>query len=151
MSLENVLAENTAVMRELIETLKNLNLAQPEVAKNTGSRRRKPVESCNGISSSPSDEDSATSSSGAVDPAVNPEPTANAATPAESVQGDVKERPEISYQDAASAVTKVANEKGRDVAKAILAKFGVAKLPEASPAQYAKIIAACEAAALEAA
>ena len=48
------------------------------------------------------------------------------------------------YQATADAVTKLAREKGRDTAIAVLTKFGAAKLPEVKPEQFAAVIAACE-------
>lgn len=52
----------------------------------------------------------------------------------------------VTYQEAASAITKLAAAKGRPAAAAVLAEFGVAKLPEAKADQYAAIKAAAEAA-----
>lgn len=48
------------------------------------------------------------------------------------------------YQATADAVTKLAREKGRDAAIAVLTKFGAAKLPDVKPEQFAAVIAACE-------
>lgn len=48
------------------------------------------------------------------------------------------------YQATADAVTKLAREKGRDTAIAVLTKFGAAKLPDVKPEQFAAVIAACE-------
>lgn len=49
-----------------------------------------------------------------------------------------------SYTEAAAAVTKLAREKGRDAAIAVLTKFGAVKLPDVRPEQFAAVIAACE-------
>lgn len=49
------------------------------------------------------------------------------------------------YQATADAVTKLAREKGRDAAIAVLTKFGAAKLPDVKPEQFAAVIAECEA------
>jgi hypothetical protein len=46
------------------------------------------------------------------------------------------------YQDAATAITKLSRTKGRDTAVAVLAKFGAAKLPDVKPEQFADVIAA---------
>lgn len=47
-----------------------------------------------------------------------------------------------SYQDAATAITKLSRTKGRDTAVALLAKFGAANLKEVKPDQFADVIAA---------
>lgn len=49
------------------------------------------------------------------------------------------------YQATAVAVTKLAHTKGREVAVAVLTKFGAAKLPDVKPEQFAAVIAECEA------
>lgn len=49
------------------------------------------------------------------------------------------------YQATADAVTKLAREKGRDTAIAVLTKFGASKLPDVKPEQFAAVIAECEA------
>lgn len=49
------------------------------------------------------------------------------------------------YQATADAVTKLAREKGRDAAIAVLIKFGASKLPDVKPEQFAAVIAECEA------
>ena len=49
------------------------------------------------------------------------------------------------YQATADAVTKLAREKGRDAAIAVLTKFGASKLPDVKPEQFAAVIAECEA------
>lgn len=51
------------------------------------------------------------------------------------------------YQDAANAINAVAKAKGRAGAIAVLAEFGVAKLPDAKPEQFAAIIRAANEAA----
>jgi hypothetical protein len=48
------------------------------------------------------------------------------------------------YQATADAVTNLARTKGREVAVAVLTKFGAAKLPDVKPEQFAAVIAACE-------
>lgn len=49
-----------------------------------------------------------------------------------------------SYQEAATAITKLASSKGRDAAVSLLKKFGVAKGPELKPDQYAAVVAEAE-------
>lgn len=48
------------------------------------------------------------------------------------------------YQAAASAMTKLARTKGREAAVAVLKQFGVSKLPEVKPEDFAAFISACE-------
>lgn len=48
------------------------------------------------------------------------------------------------YQDAATAVTKLSRAKGREAAVGVLAQFEAAKLPDVKPEQFAAVIAACE-------
>lgn len=49
----------------------------------------------------------------------------------------------VTYQQAADAVTQLAQAKGRDAAVAVLALFGAKKLPEVHPEDFASVIAAC--------
>lgn len=63
--------------------------------------------------------------------------------PTSSASEDVKP---ATYEDTAAAVTQLARTKGREIAVAVLAKFGAGKLPDAKPEDYSAIIAACEAA-----
>ena len=71
-------------------------------------------------------------------------PTATAAPAAASSAGEP-----ATYQDAATAITKLSRTKGRDAAVAVLKKFGAAKLPDVKPEQFADVIAAAEAAMKE--
>lgn len=48
------------------------------------------------------------------------------------------------YQDAKDAVIRLARDRGKDAAVAVLSEFGVTKLPEVKPEQFADVIAACE-------
>lgn len=47
----------------------------------------------------------------------------------------------VTYEDVRALVLRVSKEKGRDVAAAVLALFGVAKAPELKPEQYADVVA----------
>lgn len=47
------------------------------------------------------------------------------------------------YEETGNAVTKLVRTKGRDVALAVLKEFGISKLPEAKPEQYAAIFEEC--------
>lgn len=48
----------------------------------------------------------------------------------------------VSYQETATAITKLSRLKGRDAAVAVLAKFGAANLKEVKPEQFAAVLAA---------
>ncbi len=50
---------------------------------------------------------------------------------------------QVTYKEAADAVTKLAQTKGRDAAIAVLGKFGAAKLPDVKPENFAAVVAAC--------
>lgn len=47
----------------------------------------------------------------------------------------------VSYQETATAITKLSRLKGRDAAVAVLAKFGAANLKEVKPEQFAAVLA----------
>jgi hypothetical protein len=53
----------------------------------------------------------------------------------------------VSYQETATAITKLSRVKGRDTAVALLAKFGAANLKEIKPEQFAAVLAAANDAA----
>lgn len=161
MSIEQTIAaqtaalqENTAAIIALTEVLKTAEfapqeLAQPGVAQNTGSRKRKTAKAASSAS-----EISETAPASTVQPAPALETVAAVEPVAENVtqeqidplaekQDTIDLRPST-YKQASDAVVNLANAKGRAAAIAILESFGVAKLPEAKPEQYADIIAACE-------
>ena len=117
MSIETLLADNTAAIRELIATIKAQTYAevsQPATTK--------------------------------VAPAkAEPKPKAETKPAPESVVVDTPEAhatpadPEtlVSLDEVKAAVLKLAATKGRDAAVAVLQSFGVAKAPELKPEQYA--------------
>lgn len=121
MSLEEALRENTAAVRELIAVLKAV-LKAPAA----------PVEYK--PTTAVAAEDNPTMP--AVEPVADPAPT----QPTAEAVAD----PAPSYKDVAASVTKLAREKGRDAALAVLTKFGAAKLPDVKPDCFAAVIAACE-------
>lgn len=153
MSIEQTIAENTLALREFTIAITNLTeylagqSAQPEVANNTGSRRRRKASAA----LSPSDVSCASES--VAESTVLETAPAETVAAVEPVAENVTEEkpaepehslPQVTYKQASDAVVNVANVKGRATALAILEKFGIAKLPEASPDQYVAIIAACE-------
>lgn len=156
MSIEQTISENTAALREFTIAVTNLTevllnqLAQPEVAQNTGSRKRKPAKAASSASEiSETAPDSTVQTAPAHETVVAIEPVAENVTneqidpPVEKQEAVIDLRPST-YKQASDAVVGLANVKGRAAALAVLEKFGVAKLPEALPEQYADIIAACE-------
>jgi len=124
MSLEAVIQENTSALRELINIMSsagqmsiNSSTIQGDVV--AGEKKDADV----------------------VDIKSAKKPKTKAADkpePAESTKSDV------SYDDAAKAVTTLARTAGRDAAIEVLSKFGVKKLPDVKPEQYAAVIEACE-------
>lgn len=74
--------------------------------------------------------------------ATETQPT-EASAPTESTATEVAQ--EVTYKEAADAVTKLARTKGREAAVAVLTKFGAAKLPDVKPEHFAAVIAECEA------
>jgi hypothetical protein len=75
------------------------------------------------------------------EPAATPEPKEEAAPAADEGPGE----PEVTYQDAAAAITALSKTKGRDAAVALLKKFGASKLPEVKPEDFAAIVAEAKA------
>lgn len=138
MSLEATIQENTNAIRELIAAIKAgvpttaaqvaavVTEAKPTTAaKETTAKKTTPAEKAEPAPTQPTAEAGA-----AAAPEKKDEPSAQAATP--------------NYQATADAVTKLAREKGRDAAVAVLKEFGAAKLPDVKPEQFADVIAACQ-------
>lgn len=53
---------------------------------------------------------------------------------------------EVTYKEAAEAVTRLSRTKGRDAAIAVLKSFGADKLPDVKTEDFAAVVAACQAA-----
>lgn len=156
MSLEEKIAENTQALREFTIAVTNLTeylidqKAQPEVAQNTGSRKRKTTK----VASSPSDDSHASETApestvlttAPVETAVTVEPVAENVTTEQPdpLANLPEETAPPTYKEVSDAIVGLANAKGRGAAIAILEQFGIAKLPEAKADQYAAIISACE-------
>ena len=81
-------------------------------------------------------EAAAAAAESAKDDAVTPE------TKAESAKGDAKQQPlvKVTAEDAAAAITEVANVKGLAAAKALLTVFKVKRAGELDPSQYESFI-----------
>jgi hypothetical protein len=122
MSLELVIEKNTEAIRELIAVIKAgsgvavTNISATEVVERPGKV------------------------ADAVAPVVKPEP--EPLKQAESTPEQPADKSPVTYQEAASAITKLSREKGRDVAIEVLAKFGATKLPEVKPEKFADLVAA---------
>lgn len=109
------------------------------------------------VAAAPAGKSKATSAETTAKPAPTPRTAAEAeaAAPAKKVEQSATTPPaaapaaspatpkaEVTYQDAATAITKLSREKGRDTAVALLAKFDAANLKEVKPEQFAAVIAA---------
>ena len=137
--LKAAVEANTNAIRELIAAIKAgvpttaaqvaavVTEAKPTTAaKETAAKKTTPAEKVEPAPTQPTAEAGA-----AAAPEKKDEPSKQADTP--------------SYQDTANAVIKLAREKGRDAAVAVLAKFGASKLPDVKPEQFAAVIAECNA------
>lgn len=134
MSLEIALQENTAAIRELIAAIsKGIPTTAQQVAAvvQEAQVEDKPAKAEKKAKAEKAE-------SAKVEPAVTQEPKADAA-PAADEEGPVE--PEVTYQDAAAAITQLSKVKGRDAAVALLKKFGASKLPEVKPEDFAAIVA----------
>lgn len=117
MSIETLLADNTAAIRELIATLKAqayVEASQPATTKPAPAKAEPKPKA---------------ETKPAPTPVVEDTPEAHA-TPAD---------PEtlVSLDEVKAAVLKLAATKGRDAAVGVLQSFGAAKAPELKPEQYA--------------
>lgn len=124
MSLEEALAANTAALIKLCQLIgaNELVSAQAAVA--------------------PSN----TASSSSMHPRVLESPSDDAAVPTAQAPVGEPEAEDVPYEKVAAAVTRLANDKGREAAIAVLAQFNLKKLGEANTSDYPAILAACEAA-----
>lgn len=121
MSLEAVIEENTRVLRELISVMSSagqMNINSSTVQGDVVAGEKKDADVVD------------------IESARKPKTTA--------VDKGTSAKPDASYDDAAMAVTTLARTAGRDVAIGVLSKFGVKKLPDVKPEQYAAVIEACE-------
>lgn len=74
-------------------------------------------------------------------------PQSSRTTPAATASSAAAATEAVSYQETATAITKLSRVKGRDTAVALLAKFGAANLKEVKPEQFAAVLAAANEAA----
>lgn len=68
------------------------------------------------------------------------QPTQTAVASSETSSSDTIK--EVTYQDAASAITALARAKGREITLGVLAKFSAINLKEVKPEQYADVLTA---------
>ncbi|MDR8026474.1 hypothetical protein KPA93_24955 [Burkholderia cenocepacia] len=147
MSIEKTIAENTAAVIKLTETLLALNLQSPAAAaqlegdaakkpdaeKETPARTQRTAAAADVSGKKDANSESAASSAGDAPPA--DEPAAQTTPDADAAP--------VAYEQASAAVTSLAKTKGRAVAIDVLKKFGASKLPEVKPEQFAALIKAC--------
>ena len=120
MSLEEALAANTAALIKLAQIVS----AQAEVALGNPASSSSPIHPL----VSPSDD------AAVLAPAPHTEPE-------DVIQEDIQE---VTKDEVAAAITRLANGKGRDVAVQVLSLFGIKKVSEANPSDYAAILTACQ-------
>lgn len=122
MSIETLLADNTAAIRELIATIKAQVYAE---ASQPATTKPAPAKAEPKPKAEPKS---------APEPAVEDTPESHA-TPAD---------PEtlVTLDEIKAAVLKLAATKGRDAAVAVLQSFGAAKAPELKPEQYGDALTA---------
>lgn len=130
MSLEEALHANTVALNKLAELFSVLQI--PTVSSDVSAQAA--VAPSNTASSSP------------MSSCVLVTPSDDAAVPTAQAPVGEPVAADVTREQVAERITHLANEKGRDTAVAVLAGFGIKKLGEANPADYAAIMAACEAA-----
>jgi hypothetical protein len=126
MSLEQVIADNTAAIRDLIAAMQGAPVAAPVV---TEPKAEAPAKTEKKAKAEKAETPK-------VETAATPEPKEEVAPAAD------EDAPAATYQDAAQAITALSKIKGRDAAVALLKKFGASKLPEVKPEDFDAIVAA---------
>lgn len=150
MSLEQTLNENTIAIRDLIAVLKMQGYAlasQPAeipgfdtvTSASTGATEQDPVPA-KPVSGETYTNEQMLKDAVEVANAANPEPKTKAKPKAEPKVEQTAPAAEVSYADAAAAVTKLSRLKGRDAAVSLLSSFGAAKLPEVPAERYADVV-----------
>lgn len=133
MSLEATIEKNTAALYVLIDMLKANAAADAIIEKAQKSPKAQAAEAKITASSTPETNQPAE--------AAAPKSAPEAPQPEQPGAAGVNEQP--TYEETAKAITDLAKAKGRDAAIAVLTIFGIAKLPEAKPEQFAGIIEEC--------
>lgn len=137
MSLEIAIQENTAAIRELIKAISN---GIPTTAQQVAAVVEEATEvKAEAPAKTEKKAKAEKTESAKVEQAATPEPKADVAPAADDA-------PEVTYQDAANAITALSKTKGRDAAVALLKKYGASKLPEVKPEDFAAIVADAKAA-----
>ena len=144
MSLEALLAENTAAVRELTAALRagaalalGPNTTPEQIDASIKAENASPKPEAPTSAETPAAP--APSPSTAEVPATAPEPKA---APQPAPQADAPD-----YATTAGAINALVKARGRQVAVDVLGQFKAANLKAIKPEQYADVIAACEAAA----
>lgn len=134
MSLEIAIQENTAAIRDLIAAISNgipTTAAQVAAVVQEAQVEDKPAKAEKKAKAEKAETPKA-------EPAATQEQKVDDARAADE-EGPVE--PEVTYQDAAAAITQLSKVKGRDAAIALLKKFGVNKLPELNAEYFAAVVA----------
>jgi len=144
MTLEAAIAENTAAVRELIAQLRSGTALQQPTAEAIDANIK-------ALNAAQAQEAAAPKPTPAAKPA-KPVPTpstAEAPVPAQSPRGaepaDPPAAEALDYATTAKAVNALVKASGRQAAVDVLASFGAATLKDVQPAQYAAVVAACNA------
>ena len=121
MSLEAIIEANTAAVRDLIAALNAQAATGAVVAKAAAPapEKKEPI---------------------------NQEAAAPAPAPVSEAKADeppVDDAKEVTYDEAAKAVTALGKAKGRAAAVAVLEQFGAKNLQGVKPADFAAVVAAC--------
>lgn len=128
MSLEQAIIDNTAAIRELIAAISN-------GIPTTGAQVAAVVEEVK-AEEKQAKVDKKTKSETKEAPKSTEAPAVTQEQKDESAAAAV----EVTYQEAAAAITSLSRVKGRDAAVALLKKFGAAKLPDVKPEDFAAIV-----------
>ena len=145
MTLEAAIAENTAAVRELIAQLRSGTALQQPTAEAIDAN----IKALNAAQAQEAAAPKPTPAAKPAAPAPTP-PTAEAPASAPSPRANEPPSPPaaaeaLDYATTAKAVNALVKASGRQAAVDVLASFGAATLKDVQPAQYAAVVAACNA------
>lgn len=135
MSLEKQLQENTAALREFTALM--ARILRDDISITAQAYREAKAITVEPAVTTPSSP-SSTPAEAAAQSTPAPAPTLLQGSEAASVI------PVIPVTEVNSAILKLAKTRGREAAVGVLARFGVAKVPELQPEQYAGVLALAE-------
>jgi len=133
MSLEKQLQENTAALREFTALM--ARILRDDISITAQAYREAKAITVEPAVTTPSS------------PSSTPAEAAAQSTPAPAptlLQGSEAASVVIPVTEVNSAILKLAKTRGREAAVGVLARFGVAKVPELQPEQYAGVLALAE-------